>query len=119
MRIPVRWWPRDRRCTDWLGAGDTDVVLDAAAGDLERIAVGQSASVTFPALPGRRFEARVREVSPAADPQSRTYRVKLTLAQPAAAVRIGMTGDATLSPLAIDGNAGTAGSAATDAPTTR
>ncbi len=96
-------------------AGDTDVVLDAAAGDLERIAVGQSASVTFAALPGRRFEARVREVSPAADPQSRTFRVKLGLVQPAAAVRIGMTGDATLSPLAIDGNAGTAGSAATHA----
>lgn len=40
--------------------GDTDVVLDAAAGDLGRIAVGQSAGVTFAALPGRRFEARVR-----------------------------------------------------------
>ena len=85
--------------------GDTDVILDAAAGDLDRIAVGQSASVTFPALPGRRFEARVREVAPAADPQSRTYRVKLTLAEPGAAVRFGMTGDATLSHVAAAGNA--------------
>jgi multidrug efflux pump subunit AcrA (membrane-fusion protein) len=48
-------------------------------------------------LPGKAFEARVREVAPAADPQSRTYRVKLTLAQPGTAVRLGMTGDATLS----------------------
>src|SRR5579863_2259342 len=78
--------------------GDTDVILDAAAADLGRIAVGQAASVTFPALPGRRFEARVREVAPAADPQSRTYRVKLTLTAPGAAVRLGMTGDAILSP---------------------
>ena len=77
--------------------GDTDVNLDAAAGDLGRIVIGQTASVTFPALPGRRFEARVREVAPAADPQSRTYRVKLTLTAPGAAVRFGMTGDATLS----------------------
>jgi RND family efflux transporter MFP subunit len=77
--------------------GDTDVILDAAAGDVGRIAVGQRASVTFPASPGRRFEARVREVAPAADPQSRTYRVKLTLIEPGAAVRFGMTGDATLS----------------------
>src|SRR6202035_2090228 len=78
--------------------GDTDVILDAAAGDLGRIAVGPAAGVTFPALPGRRFEARVREVAPAADPQSRTYRVKLTLTeQPGAdAVRLGMTGDAVL-----------------------
>jgi multidrug efflux system membrane fusion protein len=80
--------------------GDTDVVLDAAAADLGRIAIGQSAQVTLSALPGRRFEARVREVAPAADPQSRTYRVKLTLMAPGAAVRFGMTGDATLSPAA-------------------
>ena len=90
--------------------GDTDVILDAAAGDLGRIAVGQAASVTFPALPGRRFEARVREVAPAADPQSRTYRVKLTLAEPGPAVRFGMTGDATLS------GAATAGNTAREAP---
>ena len=90
--------------------GDTDVILDAAAGDLGRIAVGQTASVTFPALPGRRFEARVRDVAPAADPQSRTYRVKLTLAEPRTAVRFGMTGDATLS------HVGTAGNATNEAP---
>jgi membrane fusion protein, multidrug efflux system len=77
--------------------GDTDVYLDAAAGDLGRIAIGQSASVTFAALPGQRFAAKVREVAPAADPQSRSYRVKLTLIQPAAGVRLGMTGEALLS----------------------
>jgi membrane fusion protein, multidrug efflux system len=78
-------------------SGDIDVNLDAAASDLGRIAVGQTAQVTFPALPGHAFEARVRELAPAADPQSRTYRVKLTLTQPGTAVRLGMTGDATLS----------------------
>jgi len=95
--------------------GDTDVILDAAAGDLGRIGVGQTASVTFPALPGRRFEARVREVAPAADPQSRTYRVKLTLAEPGVAVRFGMTGDATLSRAATAGDAA-AGNATVAAP---
>jgi multidrug efflux system membrane fusion protein len=78
-------------------SGDIDVNLDAAAGDLGRIAVGQIASVTFAALPGQSFEARVREIAPAADAQSRTYRVKLTLTEPGAAVRLGMTGDASLS----------------------
>jgi membrane fusion protein, multidrug efflux system len=77
-------------------SGDTDVILDAAESDLGRIAVGQSAAVTFPALPGQQYEAHVREISPAADPQSRTYRVKLTLKEPTQAVRLGMTGDATL-----------------------
>lgn len=91
-------------------SGDTDVILDAAAGDLGRIAIGQAASVTFSALPGRRFDARVREVAPAADPQSRTFRVKLTLTVPGAAVRFGMTGDAILPRVP------TAGIAPADAP---
>jgi multidrug efflux system membrane fusion protein len=76
--------------------GDTDVILDAAESDLGRICVGEAATVTFPALAGRQFDARVREISPAADPQSRTYRVKLTMTEPTLAVRFGMTGDATL-----------------------
>jgi multidrug efflux system membrane fusion protein len=59
-------------------------------------------------------------VAPAADPQSRTYRVKLTLTagQGADAVRLGMTGDAVLSP-ASSGDAAAnepARAAATTAP---
>jgi multidrug efflux system membrane fusion protein len=84
-------------------SGDTDVTLDAAASDLGRMAVGQAANVTFPALPGKKFAARLREITPAADPQSRTYRVKLTLLQAGQLVRLGMTGDATLEPLAAPG----------------
>jgi membrane fusion protein, multidrug efflux system len=48
----------------------------------------------------------VREVAPAADPQSRTYRVKLTLIRPGSAVRLGMTGDALLSPATTGGPMG-------------
>lgn len=105
----------------WAGA--IDVILDAAAADLGRMAVGQPATVTFAALPGRHFDARVREIAPAADPQSRTYRVKLTLMGEsllpdvhrdppqagrgeeagAADVRLGMTGEAALAPLTASG----------------
>ena len=77
-------------------SGDVDLLLDAAAADVASLAVGQAASVTFPALAGQRYEASVREVSPSADPQSRTYRVKLTLTEPSPAVRLGMTGEALL-----------------------
>jgi multidrug efflux pump subunit AcrA (membrane-fusion protein) len=80
--------------------GDTDVILDAAESELGRIAIGESAKVTFPALPGRQFEARVREIAPAADAQSRTFRVKLQMIGSLDAVRLGMTGDATLLPIA-------------------
>jgi membrane fusion protein, multidrug efflux system len=87
-------------------AGDTDVNLDAAESDLGRITIGQSASVSFPALPNRHFDARVREVAPAADPQSRTYRVKLTLVEPGQSVRLGMTGEATIAPAALSASNG-------------
>jgi multidrug efflux system membrane fusion protein len=101
-------------------SGDIDVNLDAAAGDLGRMTIGQPAEVTFPALPGRRFVARVREVAPAADPQSRTYRVKLTLAPAKGtdAVRLGMTGDAVLSPGSSGGDSPPNDSARAAAATT-
>jgi membrane fusion protein, multidrug efflux system len=75
-------------------AGDVDVVCDAPESALAALRVGSTAQVTLPALPGKQFAARVREVAPAADPQSRTYRVKLTLAAPSAQIpqiRLGMT----------------------------
>jgi multidrug efflux pump subunit AcrA (membrane-fusion protein) len=90
--------------------GDTDVILDAAESELGRIAIGQFAKVTFPALPGRQFEARVREIAPAADAQSRTFRVKLQMTGSLDAVRLGMTGDATLLPIAAGMAATTGGS---------
>jgi multidrug efflux system membrane fusion protein len=85
---------------------ETDVILDAAPSDLRLLAVGRLASVTFLALPERRFEARVRELSPAADAQSRTYRVKLTLADPGPDVHLGMTGEATIARASSPSGAG-------------
>jgi RND family efflux transporter MFP subunit len=87
-------------------SGETDVILDAAASNLGRIAIGQAASITFPTLPGRRFPARVREIASAADAQSRTYRVKLTFLQSEQAVLLGMTGEATLAPSGAPDDAG-------------
>jgi multidrug efflux system membrane fusion protein len=78
-------------------SGDVDVVLDAAANDLGNLAISQTADVVFTALPGRHFAAQVREISPDADQQSRTYRVKLTLLGAPPQVHLGMTGNATLS----------------------
>ncbi|MFM0510961.1 efflux RND transporter periplasmic adaptor subunit [Paraburkholderia sp. RL17-373-BIF-A] len=74
-------------------SGDIDVVCDVPESALAALSVGQTANVTLAALPGRKFSARVRELSPAADPQSRTYRAKLTLENPGPDVRLGMTAD--------------------------
>ena len=78
-------------------SGELDVVCDVPESALAGLAVGQTANVTLGALPGRKFTARVRELSPAADPQSRTYRAKLTLDNPGPDVRLGMTADIALS----------------------
>lgn len=85
--------------------GDVDALCDAPERVLPALTVGRTANVTLPALPGKALTARVREVSPAADPQSHTYRVKLTL-QASESVRLGMTavvafdsGDQTSAPM--------------------
>jgi RND family efflux transporter MFP subunit len=85
---------------------EIDVILDAAPSDLKLLTVGRAADVAFSALPERRFDARVREISPAADPQSRTYRVKLTLADPGPDVHLGMTGEATIARASSPSSAG-------------
>lgn len=77
-------------------AGDLDITIDAAASEIGAIAAGQSAEVTLSALPAEHLQAKVREIAPAADPQTRSYRVKLTLLHPGPAVRLGMTGQAVL-----------------------
>ncbi|HEY4351363.1 MAG TPA: efflux RND transporter periplasmic adaptor subunit [Paraburkholderia sp.] len=74
-------------------SGDVDVVCDVPENTLAALRVGQTASVKLAALPGRAFTARLRELSPAADPQSRTWRARLTLDHPGADVRLGMTAD--------------------------
>jgi multidrug efflux system membrane fusion protein len=85
-------------------SGDVDVVCDVPESALSAMSVGQTATVTLAALPGRSFTARVRELSPAADPQSRTYRAKLTLDNPGPDARLGMTADIALSPANASAN---------------
>ncbi|MBV8626388.1 MAG: efflux RND transporter periplasmic adaptor subunit, partial [Paraburkholderia sp.] len=89
-------------------SGDIDVICDVPENALPALAIGQSATVTLPALPGRSFTARVRELSPAADPQSRTFRARLTLENAGPEVRLGMTAS-----VSLPGNNGAAGATST------
>jgi RND family efflux transporter MFP subunit len=60
-----------------------------------RIRVGQAARVTVAAL-GREFAGNVYEVGVLADPLTRTYPVKITLANPEGVLKVGMVVDAFL-----------------------
>lgn len=83
-------------------SGDIDVIVDVPESVLSALRVGQTATVSLPAVPGRTWQARVREVAPAADPMSRTYRAKLSLLSPGPDVKLGMTANVAFAqPLAI------------------
>lgn len=72
-------------------SGDVDVIADVPEVALGAFRIGQTATVSLPAVPGKTWQAKVREVAPAADPQSRTYRAKLSLLSPGPDVKLGMT----------------------------
>lgn len=77
-------------------AGEREVYIDVSESRVGDITIGQTASVSLPALPGRTYIARVREIAPAADAQSRTYLVKLTIDRADASLQLGMTADVAL-----------------------
>lgn len=57
--------------------------------DLHR---GQTLLVRFWSLPDQPLSGQIREIAPAAEPVSRSYRVKIALADIPAALKLGMTG---------------------------
>jgi multidrug efflux system membrane fusion protein len=77
-------------------SGEREVYLDVPESRIDGMTVGQVARISLPALPGQVFSAHVREIAPAADAQSRTYLVKLTIDQPSSTLQLGMTADAAL-----------------------
>jgi multidrug efflux system membrane fusion protein len=100
-------------------SGEIDVVADVPETTLGSLAVGQKATVKLAALGGKQFAARVREVSPAADPQSRTYRVRMTLEAPTPEVRLGMTADVAFAQVPASGASGASSQARSRCPPPR
>ena len=100
-------------------SGERDVIFSVPEDQLAAVSVGQRASVSLLALPGRSYAGHVRDISPAADPQARTYRVKLALDGPGQQLPLGMTAQVALSAPAPPGAATTAGTATPPAPEVR
>lgn len=69
-----------------------EVAIDVAEGDLARLSVGSSASVALWTDGDRTLAGTIREITPVADPASRTFRLRVALPADAPdAVRLGMT----------------------------
>ncbi len=82
-------------------SGERDAVIDVPEGRIGAVSRGLAASVTLLAGSGpgsnETLVARVRDIAAVADPQSRTYRVRLALAEPTraplgASVRVALAG---------------------------
>jgi RND family efflux transporter MFP subunit len=62
--------------------------------DIHLVRVGQTATVTIPALPGESFEGKVRVINVSADSNTRTYMTRIVVPNPAHILRIGMVAEA-------------------------
>ena len=75
--------------------GDAEVLTNVPEQDLARARTAENWTVTLPGLPGRQWQASLRELSPAADPASRTYAARLALAGDTTDIALGMSATAT------------------------
>ena len=72
------------------------VIAEVPEVQLGNIGVGRPAEVTFPAYPGEAFKGRVDYIFPTLDPQARTARARITLANPGLRLKEGMFADVTI-----------------------
>jgi multidrug efflux system membrane fusion protein len=58
---------------------------------VEQFPLGRSLAVELWAAPGKRFPGQLRELAPAADPQTRTYAARVSFVAPAVTVDLGQS----------------------------
>jgi multidrug efflux system membrane fusion protein len=76
--------------------GEKEVVVSVPEGRLDDLRAVNTVAISLWAAPEVRFPGRIREISPSADPVTRTYSVKVTILEPTQAVQLGMTANVLL-----------------------
>lgn len=71
--------------------GALEVEINVPENRISDLRLNQPALITFWALPGLELAGSVREISPMADGQTRTYRVRVSLIEPPPEAQLGMT----------------------------
>jgi len=64
--------------------------------DINLVKLGQKADITVPALSGKSFQGTVRIINVSADPNTRTYMARISVANPEHLLRVGMVAEATI-----------------------
>jgi RND family efflux transporter MFP subunit len=71
--------------------GEREIEISVPENRHEEIAKARDINVSFWALPEKTTPGQVREISPMADPITRTYKVRITLINPPSELKLGMT----------------------------
>ncbi|ABY97030.1 TPA: efflux RND transporter periplasmic adaptor subunit [Pseudomonas putida] len=71
--------------------GEREVAIGLPEQQFARFAVGQPVSVELWSHPQERFQGRIRELSPAADPRSRTFAARIAFATAATPAELGQS----------------------------
>lgn len=72
-------------------SGDLEVQINVPENHVQDFPIGKDVTVSFWALQNQQVTGTVREVSPMADPASRTYTVSISLPNPPQGMQLGMT----------------------------
>ncbi|ROL65286.1 efflux transporter periplasmic adaptor subunit, partial [Pseudomonas protegens] len=71
--------------------GEREVLISFPEQNYGRFKVGQPVSVELWTQPGQRFDGRIRELSPAADPKSRTFAARIAFSAGKVAAELGQS----------------------------
>ncbi|SDZ99288.1 efflux RND transporter periplasmic adaptor subunit [Microbulbifer marinus] len=71
--------------------GEREVRIDLPEQDIDRFAVGQELALELWSQPGQFFPARIRELSPAADPVSRTFEARVVFDNESVGAELGQS----------------------------
>lgn len=66
------------------------VMADLYESEVPRVHLGESATVTLPYFPDRRFQGKIHYISPTVDPKTRTVQVRLELENPKGELKVDM-----------------------------
>ncbi len=72
-------------------AGPKEIAVTVAESRLSTLQSAKDLSITLSAVPGKVYKGSLREVSPVADPATRTYGARVTVLDADDAMRLGMT----------------------------
>lgn len=76
--------------------GEREIEINVPENRIEELRKAEQIQVTFWALPGVAADGKVREISPIANKISRTFKVRISLLNPPAEIKLGMTSTVTV-----------------------